>query len=459
MAIEFRTQLQIFQSLRSFITAQAANKITDFNVGSVVNSTLYTFSNSLASLYATARNLYDAIYVSTATGTDLDKKVADFTLTRKQASKASTVLTFFRTSPSTSDYIIPAGVRVLTRTVGTTIPITYITIQDATLYSSISNESHTFVTGDNFYNFNNRLVSSIVSISGTFGSTAGYEFVQNVDYRLSQVTVSQHGVEWLLTGNSPDNGTNFFVTYRNLSVDIQAESYEAGDFNNVNALTLTVLPNAPGGTDGVINYVAGTGGLNTETDEELRARVPLFLSSLARGTRGAIRGAALNVTGVKSVTVIEPDYPNGTVSLIIDDGSGTASTQLLRDVKDAIDGTLDGVENSNKDGYKSAGIVVNVTTPSVRSINISASVYAKVGSNINSIQASIVSNIENYLLSLGAGEKIVRSQVIEEIMTVTGVLDMNLSTLTIDGTTSGNVSIGLTEVGRAGLLTITVTTI
>ena len=66
---------------------------------------------------------------------------------------------------------------------------------------------------------------------------------------------------------------------------------------------------------------------------------------------------------------------------------------------------------------------------------------------------------KNYLLSLGAGEKIVRSQVIEEIMTVTGVLDMNLSTLTIDGATSGNVAIGLTEVGRAGLLTITVTTI
>jgi len=457
MAVEFRTQLQIFQSIRAFLSEQTEGAITDFNVGSVLNSILFTFSNSIGSLYATAQNVFNAAFVSTATGDDLDKKVEDFTLSRNLATNATGIATFFRTSASNIDYIIPNNTTLLTQTIGELIPIEFKTTEVGTIFAQIIDEEQTFVTGTTLYDLDRRLVSSIVTITGTLNGSASQTFTQDVDYQLNQSDSSQHAVEWLGV-DSPDNGTIFYVTYRPLSVDVAIQAREAGTTGNVAANTITVAPNPPGGIDGVNNYSATSGGTDTETDEDLRERVPLFLSTLARGTKDALRGRALDVTGVVSASVAEPDFPNGLVDLIIDDGSGTATDDLIRDVRDAIDGTQDGIDSDTVEAYRAAGIWVNVTAPTIRSINVEVEAYALTGTTASTISSNINSAITNYLSSLGAGENVVRAQIIEEVMAVTSVEDINLSTLEIDGSLTGNISIGSSEVARAGVLSITIST-
>lgn len=455
MAVEFRTQLQIFQSIRAFLNEQTSGAVTDFNVGSVLNSILYTFSNSLGSLYATAQNIFDAAFVSTAIGDDLDKKVADFTLKRKLATKASGNVTFFRTSASNIDHIVPNNTSVLTQTIGELVPIEFRTTGIGTIFSQILDEEHAYVDGISSYDLNRRLVSSVVTLTGTISGSAGQSFTQNVDYKLNQGNSSQHTIEWIGTVR-PDNGSSFFVSYRPLSVDINVEAREAGTTGNVATNTITIIPNPPAGIDGIRNYEAITGGTDTETDEELRERVPLFLSTLARATKDALRGRALDVTGVVSASVAEPEFPSGLVDLIIDDGSGTATDELIRQVKDAIDGTQNGIDSDTVEAYRAAGIWVNVTAPNVRSINIEIEAYVSIGFNEVSIRSNINSNIISYLGSLGAGEDIIRAQVIEEAMSVTGVRDINLTNLKIDGSLTGNISIGASEVARAGVLSTTI---
>lgn len=456
MAVEFRTQLQIFQSMRVFLNEQTEGAITDFNIGSVLNSVLFTFSNSLGSLYSTAQNIFNAAFVSTATGDDLDRKVADFTLERKLATVSTGTVTFFRTSAANIDYIIPNNTTVITQTIGELIPIEFRTTSVGTIFSQIVDEENTYLTGIDEYDFNRRLVSSIITVTGTISGSAGQTFIKNTDYELYKGDSTQHSIKWISGGNKPDNGTVFYTSYRPLSVDISIQSRETGTVGNVSANTITVVPTPPAGVDGVNNYTATSGGTDTETDADLRERVPLFLSTLARATKDALRGRALDVTGVVSASVSEPDFPTGLVDLIIDDGSGTATDTLIRSVRDAIDGTENGSESDTVEAYRAAGIWVNVTAPNVRTINVEAEVYVNTGINENTVRSNITSNITSYLSGLGAGEDVIRAQIIEEIMSTSNIVDVNLATLEIDGSLSGNISIGSSEVARSGVITITI---
>ena len=61
--------------------------------------------------------VYNAGYLNTATGDNLDEVVAIFGLTRKSATPSEGVVTFSRSTPASSDIVIPKGTRVATNPV------------------------------------------------------------------------------------------------------------------------------------------------------------------------------------------------------------------------------------------------------------------------------------------------------------------------------------------------------
>ena len=55
--VDFCTQNTIFKSLQSYLNV-ISTTLTDFSIGSILNSLFYAVSNGIADLYATAQTIY-----------------------------------------------------------------------------------------------------------------------------------------------------------------------------------------------------------------------------------------------------------------------------------------------------------------------------------------------------------------------------------------------------------------
>lgn len=108
-------------------------KVTDFTLGSVA----FTFLAAVAvGIDTNALAIYlarQAAYISTATGTDLDNKAADYGVTRKPAVAAYDQFTFTKVTPSTGPTLIPGGASISTVPSSTSPLITYKTNADVSL--------------------------------------------------------------------------------------------------------------------------------------------------------------------------------------------------------------------------------------------------------------------------------------------------------------------------------------
>ena len=99
-----------------------------------------------------------------------------------------------------------------------------------------------------------------------------------------------------------------------------------GAVGNAPAGVITTVDQAPGNIVGATNTVAITGGVDLETDSSLRTRIKLYLSSLARCQRSALRYLALTFTSSEDVqfrhaAVYEDPKTPGIVELVVDDGT------------------------------------------------------------------------------------------------------------------------------------------
>jgi hypothetical protein len=90
-------------------------------------------------------------------------------------------------------------------------------------------------------------------------------------------------------------------------VVVAAQAVEGGVSGNI-AINTKLLPQNPVNgfdTDGGFKAeIAFTGGVDVETDEQLRARVPIEVQGRVKGTPAALLAAALRVPGVESASVI-----------------------------------------------------------------------------------------------------------------------------------------------------------
>ena len=100
-----------------------------------------------------------------------------------------------------------------------------------------------------------------------------------------------------------------------------------GTIGNAPAGTITEIVDGPGTLSSVTNPNPILGGQNIESDQELRERAQLYISSLARCQKAALEALALSfesTTGIRirHAKVLEDPLNPGTVELIVDDGSG-----------------------------------------------------------------------------------------------------------------------------------------
>ena len=110
--------------------AGAAPRLTDRNPGSVVRLLAESFAREYAVLSRQLESVYEAAFLETAGGRDLDQVVALVGLARRDRTFAVGTAVFSRSSPAPADIFIPAGTRLST---AEPPPVPFATTEDRVL--------------------------------------------------------------------------------------------------------------------------------------------------------------------------------------------------------------------------------------------------------------------------------------------------------------------------------------
>lgn len=132
-----------------------------------------------------------------------------------------------------------------------------------------------------------------------------------------------------------------------------------GIIGNCLAGQVAVKTSTISGVDTVSNLAAFTDGADRESDDALKKRVPEKINGLKAGCEAAIKAAALSVTGITVVRVVENEPALGQVSVYVSNESGTLSQTQLDAVKLAVETEA------------AFGIVSNVLTPDILYVSVS----------------------------------------------------------------------------------------
>lgn len=249
----------------------------------------------------------------------------------------------------------------------------------------------------------------------------------------------------------------------NSSIKVLASAGEAGTRGNAAANTLTELQTNIDGITSVTNEASISNGRSIETEAERKVRFQGFISSLARGVVEAIRYGASNSVlvdedglitervahvGIKEPYKTNPAGPIAKVEIYIHNGVGSTSVELVEHTQKVIDGYRE-EDGTAVVGWKAAGVIAEVSASGEIPQDVDCELILTSAAVAADVIASAESVINDYLLELGVGEQVIRNEIIDRVMGITGVFDMNLTT------PAGNSSIAENEKIVPGTITVT----
>jgi len=132
-----------------------------------------------------------------------------------------------------------------------------------------------------------------------------------------------------------------FVTIRNVtlggtltSVSATVEAVEPGSKYNLKAGNVTVMVTPPAGITQLTHIGACQGGTDTESDEQLRARLlDACRTPAIGGSPGYYRAMMLAQSGVGKVKVLPAYRGGGTLDIVVYGGSGPVEDQRLAEIQ------------------------------------------------------------------------------------------------------------------------------
>ena len=179
---------------------------------------------------------------------------------------------------------------------------------------------------------------------------------------------------------------------------------------------------------------------DVEDDETYRARIIAKLNTRAFGGNIAdYKEYVLNISGTSEPKVFPVWDGGGTVKISVLDGQYNAiSDEFLTQIKDEID-----PEEYTGQGVGTApiGHVVTVVTPTVITVNITADVQLVDDVTIGNIQNDVEEAISEYLYTIRKNwvnseyTTVYITQIIAAMMSVSGIVNVDRNTLTINGET------------------------
>lgn len=339
MAFTPRTFEVILNDMIAYMQSRTA--ISDYNVGSVIRTILEAAALEDDEQYFQMVQLLDLFSFTTASGEDLDRRLADFGLTRRAAQSATTRVKFYdnnlvRTRAG-SDALAAA---------------TTITGFDTSRFPT-SGYPYTIRVGEGTPRLMNLLVTSNNPSTGVLALSAPTPYDIFIGDRISFVTggtlsaplppsATSRTITIGTTIQAPPTVTEvakvystsepaFIIQGNYESNEVIARCTTSGSAGNIGASRVNQFFAAPPFVGaGVQNISQAAGGLDRESDTEFRTRALAQLQSLSRGTPLALKTTAIGVVDpvtqarVVSSNLVE-DFSSDEVLLYVDDGTGSVA--------------------------------------------------------------------------------------------------------------------------------------
>ena len=266
---------------------------------------------------------------------------------------------------------------------------------------------------------------------GVFTLTNGSPAVIPAGSRFSTINGSD-SVNFTVTGVYEENGVVEPGSY-------QLVCEELGNIGNTYTGDLMMLTNISDLGSAIITTII-TPARDVETDEELRNRYLLTVKQKPFGGNIAQYDEEIkNIEGVGEVQIYPVWNGGGTVKCsIIDANYSRVSDDFINQVKNIIDPAPEGTGV----GLAPIGHTVTVTTPTNKTINISAKITVDHRYTLEQLRTSISEAISNYLLELrtvwGVADELGNyslsvyiSRINNAVLSVVGVA--NITSTTING--------------------------
>jgi uncharacterized phage protein gp47/JayE len=211
------------------------------------------------------------------------------------------------------------------------------------------------------------------------------------------------------------------------SVNVPVQAVTAGIAGNVQASTVTVITTAIPNVDTVTNSAAFLTGVDAESDKAFRSRFVLFITSLSKGIKAAIAAAVAGVQQGLNYTLTENEDYSGTYKpgyfyVVIDDGTGTASSTLLANVSAAVE------------AVRGFTIGYGVFAPAILTANVAMTITSAAGYDHATVVGNVGTALANFLNSLTLGVSVPYTQLASVAYAVAGV--QNVTAVTLNSGTS-----------------------
>ncbi|MCD8025631.1 MAG: baseplate J/gp47 family protein [Clostridiales bacterium] len=182
------------------------------------------------------------------------------------------------------------------------------------------------------------------------------------------------------------------ISAGNTLVSVYAEAEKAGKSGNIEIGKAVTAVSVPSEIDSVTNRTAFSGGVDEETDDELRERIASTFKSPSNGTNAAYyEQLVLSVEGISKAGVVSRARGTGTVDIYVYGDGSAVSAAAVSQAQDIVD------EN------RELNVDAQVIAASPREYDMNVLVYAKSGYSNLAVRQACTQAFESYLESLPIG--------------------------------------------------------
>ena len=212
------------------------------------------------------------------------------------------------------------------------------------------------------------------------------------------------------------------------AINAPVQAVTQGVAGHVAAGAISALGQSISGVDSVTNPAAFGSGAEAEADAALRLRFVNYLASLSQATKSAVGNAIASLQEGLSYTLTEDysyagSYQPGYFYVVVDDGSGSPSAELL------------GLVSSAVDAVRGCGLQFGVFAPVPVTAAVAVTITVVAGYVHDAVAPTVQGAILSYIEGLPVGASLAWSRLYQIIYAATpGVA--TVTGLTVNGGTS-----------------------
>lgn len=167
-----------------------------------------------------------------------------------------------------------------------------------------------------------------------------------------------------------------------------------------------------------------TGGVNEESDEKYRARIPITVQGRVKGTLPAFESAALGIPGVLSVGVLKAGAKRGD-STIVEPSHVEVYYQGVEGLLTAVESAVAEAATLNQKAKSFASIALSAPRGQIRVV-LEMAVYYAPGVNPTTLAAEVSKLAQSFVAKVGLGNTLFYSELIEAVHRIPEVVSVGL---------------------------------